>query len=124
MDEIENILTEEEMAILQKAQDKITKIFEESNTKKDMSDALNFEDKGYLDSPQPITNSPKEIIFILKGVAREINSDGTPSDTIEIVEQNYHIPVNNGTKYKDYMEKFLNKFRDNLQETCQEINNG
>lgn len=124
MDEIENILTEEEMQILQKAQEKITKIFAESHNKKDMSDALNFEDKEYLESPQQITNSPKELIFILKGIAREINPDGTPSDTIEIIEQNYHIPVNVGTQYKDYIEKFLHKFRSKLEETCQEINNG
>lgn len=124
MDEIENLLTPEEIAILKKAQEKITKIFSESESKKNMSDALNFTDKEYLNSPQSITNSPKELIFILKGIAREINPDGTPSDTIEIIEQNYHIPVNVGTKYKDYIEKFLNKFRDKLQETCQEINNG
>jgi hypothetical protein len=115
----ENILTEEELQILEKLQKKLLGILDTTN-KKDYEDALAFDSKEELVHPPKITDAPKEIIFVVKVIVTETNADHLPEKTIEVLEQNYHIPVPPGKSYDMYIDKFFDKFRSKLEETCQE----
>ena len=119
---IDNILTPKEKEDLEKIQNKLIEAF--SNTeKKDYDDALNFRSREELVTPAKITDAPKEIIFMLKVIVTETNAEGEPVRTLDVLEQNYHIPVMPGKEHNIYVEKFLEKFRSKLQEACGEANN-
>lgn len=115
----EEFLTDEEIKILEKMQSKLLDLYAKNNPK-DYEKALDFENKEYLVTPPPITNTPKEIIFLLKVLVTQVSPDGTPEKTLDLMEQNYHIPLAPNKDHNEYIEKFISKFRSDLEKTCQE----
>lgn len=120
---INDIFTEEEKAFLDKIQQKIVNHIG-SDSEKTSEELVGFNHHDDLAHPEKITDAPTELTFVIKAVVTEVDENGLPKETIEVLEKFYHIPIINGKKYTDYLNNFLNHFHAKLQTTCQEMQNG
>lgn len=121
--DIDNIFTEEEKQFIDRLQEKIFNHFSAETNKdiKDPEDLLKFNHNNDIVHPDRITDAPVEIMFTVKAVVTEVDENGTPKETLDILEKFYHIPVISGKNYKDYMNNFLEHFHSKLEQTCQEL---
>lgn len=121
--DIENIFTEEEKQLIDKLQNKIFKHFssESNNNNKDIEELLKFDQHNDIVHPEKMSDAPVEILFSIKAVVTEIDENGTPKETIDLLEKFYHIPIVNGKNYKTYMDNFMSHFHEKLEKTCQEL---
>ena len=124
--EVVNSFTPEEKELFAKIQSKLLEaIEEEQNHRYDYIDDIDKNPNLNLDHrhpeithPKHITNAPHEIIFYIKAEVSEVNANGELSDTKELVEKYYHIPVKVKEDYHIFMDKFFTQFQDTLQNTC------
>jgi hypothetical protein len=120
--DIDNIFTEEEKQIIDRLQEKIFKHFssEQSNSK-DPEELLKLDPNNEMLHPEKITDAPVEILFTIKAVVTEVDENGNPKETVDLLEKFYHIPITSGKNYKDYVDNFMNHFHLKLEQTCQEL---
>lgn len=127
-DFLKEILTVEELDIIQKIEQKIENKFKE--LAKHKYDHLNDDSPLDLADQHPdvlpkthITDAPHEIKISMLAEISSIDDKGYLKEVKEVIKKNYHIPVFVGQDYTDCSDKFFKLFEEKLTSTCQEIIN-
>jgi hypothetical protein len=122
MDNINDIFTEEEKIFLDQIQQKIMEHIG-SSSNKTVEELTSFNSHDHLVHPDRITDAPTELTFVIKAVATELDENGLPKETLQVLEKFYHIPIIGNKKHNEYIDKFLSHFENKLEKTCQEMQN-
>lgn len=121
MNNIDDIFTDEEKNFLDQIQQKIMNHIGQDSTKTP-EELTNFNPTNLI-HPDRITDAPTELTFVIKAIATEVDDNGLPKETLQVLEKFYHIPIINGKKYMEYIDNFINNFQDKLEKTCREMHN-
>lgn len=124
MFDIDN-LTEEEKALWEKMSAKFEESFQEERKKNIEKMAKNSEDPDFFNKPKEIkhvTGYQREILIKVNAEISTTNDHNRLLEIDNIVENFYHIPVPSGTNYIEKIDKFLEKFDQELEDCAIKIN--
>ena len=124
MFDIDN-LTEEEKALWEKMSAKFEESFQEERKKNIEKMAKNSEDPDFFNKPKEIkhvTGYQREILIKVNAEISTTNDHNRLLEIDNIVENFYHNPVPSGTNYIEKIDKFLEKFDQELEDCAIKIN--
>jgi hypothetical protein len=95
---------------------------------KDIESTLDSRDGGHytelvdLEKIKPVTTTGHEIVFDVKGIVFTENEKGQLTQTKEVIQKTYHIPVPPNVSYSSYSEAFFGFFEKTLSDIASNTN--
>lgn len=118
-------LTEDEQKILEKLNTAIVrKMQERKKSVFENADQVMADKNLLIDDPiksRHITDYDREIFVSLRMEISSTNTEGQIIELGQILESFYHIPVPSGTDYYESMQKFINKFDNELTDCAKKM---
>lgn len=111
-EELQNILNEEELALLSKIKQKFEKKISEPPKSIDINDPYAFDDINKIPN---LSDSDRELIFYIRGEVSTIDFANNKYLSLnECYNQNYHISIPSGISYEETMKEFVLGFEQHL----------